>query len=835
MSQPYPVVMLMTLRLYLAKATTMVLLALLVISMFPFPSGAMEVSDEIDIESSELFEDNLRVDSDGDGNYHMVTVYDFDSSDYDDLVYRKVDPAGEILEGPLQISPSNAEQPPIRTSIAVDSSGRAHIAFVMRMTSTDPTSLYYAQVGSDGKVAVAAKKMYTDTSDETNLYNIDIDVDSSGNSYVVWRQSTDPWMIMWMKISPSGTVAKSAKEISGELGFRGTLDFPSIGVTSSGVSMVVWQQKSNQAARTSIWYTQLDGQGVVDVDPREVASSTLYDLSYLEATSHPSSAELHFVFVENDGIQYRMVDRDGDLVESREIYSDLVAEATGPDIAVAGNDDIFICYFVRDNPLVDDLHIHTSAYWGDSGEWDGPFRITEDPNPPPLGARPAAHPDRGAIFITGRNEFMMFIITEDAGNQPPVPSLSFYPTDPAIDELVTFDGRDSTDPDDGDTVEDYFFDFGDGSTSGWMTSQTVTHTYSSASTYTATLRVRDDRGLESTGTDSVTVTVTSSTANKAPTAVLSADETTPDKGQQVTFSGTASFDTDGVVSEYLFTFGDGVNSGWVSTATVKHAYSKEGVFTVNLKVRDDDGAESPLDNVQISVIDTNEAPTAEIVSITPNPALQGVDVTFTGQGTDTDGTIETYSWESSFDGLIGDGTNSFITSALVVGTHTITFKVRDDDGVWSEPVTRELEIKANMVFTIEDLTDIPDEVFTDKLIEFRVKYSDPDNDPPTVSTLLYSKGNDWKTEPLREVNQADTNYVDGKEYYFNKKFDAGDWKYKFEFRNSQHPEKTTPEEKFKVEEPSGRLPGPGVGAALGAIMMASIVVAVTSRGRKGQD
>ena len=162
------------------------------------------------------------------------------------------------------------------------------------------------------------------------------------------------------------------------------------------------------------------------------------------------------------------------------------------------------------------------------------------------------------------------------------------------------------------------------------------------------------------------------------------------------------------------------------------------------------------------------------------------------------------------------------------------FKVKDDDNTWSEPVTRLLEVKANQVFTLNDMTNIPGELFPDKLIEFRVMYTDPDNDPPTKTNLLYSNGSDWKTEQMGEVNPADSNYVDGKEYYFNKKFSSGDWKYKFEFRNSQHAEKTTIEEKFKVEEPGWLLPGPGAGAAFGAILLASIVVAVTFRGRKEQ-
>lgn len=36
---------------------------------------------------------------------------------------------------------------------------------------------------------------------------------------------------------------------------------------------------------------------------------------------------------------------------------------------------------------------------------------------------------------------------------------------------------------------------------------------------------------------------------------------------------------------------------------------------------------------------------------------------------------------------------SFSTSTLSIGTHTIYFKVQDDDGAWSEEVSATLEVK----------------------------------------------------------------------------------------------------------------------------------------------
>ncbi len=92
----------------------------------------------------------------------------------------------------------------------------------------------------------------------------------------------------------------------------------------------------------------------------------------------------------------------------------------------------------------------------------------------------------------------------------------------------------------------------------------------------------------------------------------------------------------------------------------------------------------------------NNPPTATIVSITPDPATQGTDtVTFTGSGDDTDGTVDAYKWTSDIDGALS--TSASFTkpaSELSVGTHTITFRVQDNDGAWSDPVTEDLTINA---------------------------------------------------------------------------------------------------------------------------------------------
>jgi len=81
------------------------------------------------------------------------------------------------------------------------------------------------------------------------------------------------------------------------------------------------------------------------------------------------------------------------------------------------------------------------------------------------------------------------------------------------------------------------------------------------------------------------------TANRNPVAFLEADRTKVSVNESVMFNASRSFD-DGRIREYFFDFGDGANSGWVSSSVVVHAYSYVGGFNASLLVVDDLGFES---------------------------------------------------------------------------------------------------------------------------------------------------------------------------------------------------------------------------------------------------
>ncbi len=84
-------------------------------------------------------------------------------------------------------------------------------------------------------------------------------------------------------------------------------------------------------------------------------------------------------------------------------------------------------------------------------------------------------------------------VTYTGSNAAPTAAFTARPNDLP----VAFDGSASYDPDAGDSITSYRWDFGDG-TSATTATPTTTHAYAARGSYTATLRVTDSRGATST-------------------------------------------------------------------------------------------------------------------------------------------------------------------------------------------------------------------------------------------------------------------------------------------------------------------------------------------------
>ncbi|MGN6194220.1 MAG: PKD domain-containing protein, partial [Ginsengibacter sp.] len=199
--------------------------------------------------------------------------------------------------------------------------------------------------------------------------------------------------------------------------------------------------------------------------------------------------------------------------------------------------------------------------------------------------------------------------------------------------------------------------------------------------YQFELTVTDNQGA--IGKDTMLVSVKAG-ANIIPTATAGADQTITLPTNSVHLKG-GGVDTDGTITSYLWTKISG------STATITKASSAttnvtglvQGTYQFELQVTDDKGAIAK-DTVQITVnSDANIAPTAnagadQTITLPTNP------VTLNGSGTDSDGTIASYSWTKTAGpsaGTISNASSATTTiTSLIAGEYTFNLKVTDNQG-----------------------------------------------------------------------------------------------------------------------------------------------------------
>lgn len=204
--------------------------------------------------------------------------------------------------------------------------------------------------------------------------------------------------------------------------------------------------------------------------------------------------------------------------------------------------------------------------------------------------------------------------------------------------------------------------------------------------------------------------------NMKPTANFTYIPENPSTQDVIQFNDTST-DSDGTIVSWSWDFGDG-NVSSVQNST--HQYADDGIYTVTLTVTDDGGR---TDDYEDDIPIGNAPPNAYIDSITPNPALLGEIVSFVGYGTDNDGTIIDWEWNSSIDGFLSNQPSFQIYNCLSLGDHTITFRVKDDDNEWSNNETQILIINAPPVanFTFE-----PSDPSTQNVIYFNSTSYDSD-------------------------------------------------------------------------------------------------------------
>lgn len=171
-----------------------------------------------------------------------------------------------------------------------------------------------------------------------------------------------------------------------------------------------------------------------------------------------------------------------------------------------------------------------------------------------------------------------------------------------------------------------------------------------------------------------------------PVASFTFSPTAPHTGQNVTFDASLSYDPDGTIDSYTWSFGDGTTG---NGEIVTHSYADNGTYAVELTVVDNDGL-TDVESEGITVL--NRPPVASFTESAETVYTNEVIYFNASASYDPDGSIVSYTWG------FGDGKITTTSAATInhtyttPGTYNVTLTVTDDDGLTDD------EVK---VFTVE--------------------------------------------------------------------------------------------------------------------------------------
>jgi len=226
-------------------------------------------------------------------------------------------------------------------------------------------------------------------------------------------------------------------------------------------------------------------------------------------------------------------------------------------------------------------------------------------------------------------------------NHDPVAVIDLDKNSANVGEEIFFDGSKSYDPDSGDSIKSYSWDFGDGTTINRIKS--IRRSYAQPGAYNVKLTVTDGHGASNSTTRAIEIKQAG--GNDKPMASFTVTPVSPKVNKIVYFDASPSRDSDGQIISYQWVFGDGQTGNGKIT---QHVYTSPGEKTVSLTVIDDKGAKETIE-AKIYVADQNKGPEAFIqyLPLIPKPLEE---VNFSGTfSRDDDGTIVKYSWN------FGDG------------------------------------------------------------------------------------------------------------------------------------------------------------------------------------
>jgi hypothetical protein len=262
--------------------------------------------------------------------------------------------------------------------------------------------------------------------------------------------------------------------------------------------------------------------------------------------------------------------------------------------------------FVADDPEGDDIWYFVD--WGDTTyeNWFGPFPSGTEVTVSHLWANEGTYEIRAQtkdIWSDSRTSDPYYV---SIGNAPPDKPTISGPASGGVDGIYGYNIV-STEPD-GDDIY-YYFDWGDGTNSGWdgpySSGQTATiyNSWTSPGTYEIKGKAKDNFNAESYWSDSIFITITE---NDPPTIPTIQGPSNGKVGTPITYTFTST-DPDGDQVAYYIDWADGTPASWSNyydsgqTYTASHTWNTEGAYTIKAKAKDSYNTESDWGTYTVTV------------------------------------------------------------------------------------------------------------------------------------------------------------------------------------------------------------------------------------------
>jgi len=317
---------------------------------------------------------------------------------------------------------------------------------------------------------------------------------------------------------------------------------------------------------------------------------------------------------------------------------------------------------------------------------------------------------------------------------PPVAVFTWIPSIPTAGQPVFFFGNQSYDPD--GFIMSWFWNFGDNSAAS---GPVVSHTYNSSGNYTVVLSVMDNASMISQAI--FTIPVAPASNDLPPVASFTFSTGNATTGQTVFFNGGGSYDPDGFIQSWSWSFGDSFTGSGSQTF---HTYNSQGNFLVTLTVTDNVGLSASASAVVSVRVDVS--PVASFTFTPPSPTA-GQQVFFDASASyDPDGYIQTWLWS------FGDGYNYSSYEPQIThtfnspGNYTVTLRVQDNAGLSSAAsLTVPVRPKPAHDVSVVSVNAYPQKVVSSQSVGIQVVLANNGSNNETVSVTAYYGGNVIKT------------------------------------------------------------------------------------------